>query len=179
MMAMAKVNIGYARPEVLLRRPWYVWAGAVMATGWLAVVGVATVWGSVRVCMDHHAARVEPVTDLALLLLALLIVTMVLVLEWRAIFRCSANASAMVGLVFAMVACLALLAEAQAVLRHRNIREIASIGAIAAVLCFCAWAHFRWAALIAAWLTHSIEAAPRESVSRECGGRSGVVGTRR
>ncbi|GEM_PF-62238 len=156
--------IHYARPQIVFSRPWYVWLGAVIIAGWLVIVGAASVWTIIRVSVDPHDSRMELTMLLAAPVLGLLFIGMMLVLQWRALFRRSENASAIVGSVLCLLACVALLAEAQALLSHRAVLEIASVGAIAATLIFGAFTHFRWALFVAAWLDRKSVSVSDEAV---------------
>lgn len=141
------------------------WLGAAMATCWFAMVGVSAAWAMLGLRSDDSRSHVGLALLMVLLILACLLVAMLLILESRAMFRRSANAAAMVGLVFALASVFALLAEAQVVLSgHAVVREITIVGAIAGYHMFCAFTHFRWAAMIAAWLTRTLEPMPHERI---------------
>jgi hypothetical protein len=95
----------------------------------------------------------------ALLALAVLVCLMLLALEWRAVFRYSASASATVASVLMVPAALALLALLATVAQNRR-NAMASpavwqIAAIAASLGFACFTHLRWATRIANWLTRT------------------------
>lgn len=100
------------------------------------------------------ARGTDPWLPLVMLVgLALLLCTMTLILEWRAVFRRSANAALMVGTVLGLPAILAGVGELYALMRREPLTDIAMLAGICTSMTFCVWAHFRWAKLVTDWIT--------------------------
>lgn len=156
----APVPLQYSRVDMTFRRPWYVWAGAGIASAWVLAAGVAAAVGGVRVAMKHDASGwLERSFVMALCGLVVLLCLMLLALEWRAVFRYSATASAMVGIVLVLPAGFATVAEIAAVSESRSgamhSPAVWFIGSVATSLGFACFTHFRWTTLIANWLTRT------------------------
>lgn len=150
----------YSRVDMTLRRPWYVWAGAAIASLWVSAAGVAAGVGAVTVVLARDAAgAMERSFFVALCALAGLLCLMLLALEWRAVFRYSATASGTLGIMLILPAGFAAVAELQAV-RMAQAHAIYSpdvwyLGTVATSLGFACFTHFRWTSVIAGWLTRT------------------------
>lgn len=162
-MTPGAVPLQYRRVEqpMPLTRPWYVWAGAGIASAWLSMACVAAAGGIVSAVMGNLRDRLIMAAMVSLLSLIVVLCVMLLVLEWRAVFRYSATASATVGMSLLMVTIFAMVAEVGTLAHARfhvtNSPEVWFIGAIAASLGFACFTHWRWTTLIANWLTRTAQ----------------------
>lgn len=151
-------SLEYRRVRPTLLRPWYVWTGAVIATFFLGTIGVAAAI-AVAKALRPGAYPLDATLFIAMLLLVILVCVMLLIMEWRAIFRYSAVASALVGAALVLPAGLATAGELSA-LAEVHFRAMGSpavwfFAPIVISLGFACWTHCRWAGVIANWLTRT------------------------
>jgi hypothetical protein len=149
----------YSPVEMTLRRPWYVWAGAAIASLWVSAAGVAAGVGIVVAALERNSEPLVTIFIISLYSLVVLLCMMLLGLEWRAVFRYSATASGTLGIVLVLPAGLAAIAEMQAV-RMAHAHAVSSpdvwlLGTVATSLGFACFTHFRWTSVIARWLTRT------------------------
>ena len=163
------IPLQYGPVDMTLTRPWYVVAGATIAAVWVSIAGVAAAWDAISTLLYADwaeyiwARKCEAVFWAAMMTMMALLGAMLLVLEWRSVFRYSAPMSAMAGVVLSLPALFAAwiaIEELTGPWRGLGLPPRRLIEVVAISLGFSCFTHFRWAALTARWRTRTATEDP-------------------